>query len=146
MSFPPLSLMAAALLAAAAPALAHAHARDGATPPDMTRAQALERADSLFAQFDANHDGLVTREEARSVGGKLLLRRAALHRDVAPGIGGHTLDYMKRSFATAQSVTRPQFEAAMLAHFDEMDVNHDGILTAAERADASRHAPRPAEG
>lgn len=144
MSFPPPSIVALALLLGAAPAYAHPH--DGAPPPDMTRAQALDRADSLFAQFDANHDGVVTREEARSVGEKLLLRRAALHRDVAPGIGGHTLDYMKRSFATAQAVTRPQFEAAMLAHFDEMDVNHDGILTAAERADASRHAPKPSEG
>jgi hypothetical protein len=33
-------------------------------------------------------------------------------------------------------VTKEQFEGAMLAHFDQMDANHDGILTAAEREGA----------
>jgi hypothetical protein len=63
----------------------------------------------------------------------LLLLRASTGRDVAPGIGGHTLRFLKHRFAGLQAVTKQQFEDAFLAHFDEMDTNHDGILTVAER-------------
>ena len=99
----------------------------------MTRAQALKRADQLFAQFDLNHDGHVTREEAELLGSKLQLIRASTGRDGAPGIGGHTLRFLRHRFEGLESVTKPQFEAALLAHFDQMDTNHDGVLTAAER-------------
>ncbi len=99
----------------------------------LTRAQALERADHLADTFDANRDVLVTVAEAREVGAKLLLRRAATGRDVAPGIGGHTLRFFEHRFAGMEAVTRQQFEQAMLVHFDQMDRNRDGVLTAAER-------------
>ena len=102
----------------------------------LTRAQALERADQLFDRFDLNRDGTVTRDEAELVGSKLLLQRAATGRDEAPGIGGHTLRFLRQRFTGLQAVTKPQFEAAFLAHFDQMDANHDGILTAAERLQA----------
>jgi hypothetical protein len=101
--------------------------------PDLTRDQAGDRADQLFDRFDLNQDGFVTREEAQTLGSKLLLLRAATGRDVAPGIGGHTLRFLERRFAGVEAVTKPQFEAAFLAHFDEMDINHDGVLTAGER-------------
>ena len=104
--------------------------------PDLPRAQALERADTLFERFDLNHDGIVTRAEAELVGSKLLLLRAATGRDEAPGIGGHTLRFLRQRFTGLEAVTKLQFEAAFLAHFDQMDVNHDGILTAAERLQA----------
>jgi hypothetical protein len=105
-------------------------------PSDLTRQQVRDRADELFDRFDLNHDGHVTRSEARVLGRRLLLLRAATGRDVAPGIGGHTLRFLEHRFAGRQEVTKPQFEAAFLAHFDDMDVNHDGILTAAERQEA----------
>jgi Ca2+-binding EF-hand superfamily protein len=104
-----------------------------APQPDITREQARSRAQQLFAMFDVNHDGVVTRTEAKSVGMRLLMRRAATGRDAAPGIGGQTLRYLETAFSGMQSVTEQQFEAAFLAHFDEMDSDHDGILTAAER-------------
>jgi Ca2+-binding EF-hand superfamily protein len=104
-----------------------------APQPDLSREQARERAQQLFETFDLNKDGLVTRAEAQSVGKRLLLKRAATGRDVAPGIGGHTLRFLERAFAGRESVTEPQFEAALLTHFDQMDANHDGVLTAAER-------------
>jgi hypothetical protein len=118
---------------------AQAGARDtaiGSAQPDMTRQQARERADSLFQMFDLDRDGVITREEANKVGQKLMAQRAALHRDVAAGLGGHTLKYLERTFAGAQSVTRQQFEDALLGHFDQMDANHDGVVTAAERDQA----------
>jgi hypothetical protein len=101
--------------------------------PDLTRDQARDRADQLFDRFDLNQDGLVTREEAQTLGRKLLLLRAATGRDVAPGIGGHTLRFLERRFAGVEAVTKPQFEAAFLAHFDEMDINRDHVLTSGER-------------
>jgi hypothetical protein len=102
----------------------------------LSRGQARDRADQLFERFDLNHDGYVTRGEAQLLGSKLLLLRASTGRDLAPGIGGHTLRFLERRFAGVDAATRQQFEAAFLAHFDEMDVNHDGILTAAEREQA----------
>jgi hypothetical protein len=100
---------------------------------NLSRAQARDRADQLFERFDLNHDGYVTRGEAQLLGGKLLLLRASTGRDLAPGIGGHTMRFLKHRFAGVEAATRQQFEAAFLAHFDQMDVNRDGILTAAER-------------
>jgi len=101
--------------------------------PDMTRQQAQERADSLFQMLDVNHDGVLTRSEAEKARAQLQAQRASSGKDVAPGLGGHTARYLEHTFAAAQSVTRQQFEQAMLAHFDQMDRNHDGILTADER-------------
>ena len=106
---------------------------DGSPLTNLTRPQALERADRLFDQFDVNHDGVVTRQEAQQVGARLEKARMLTGRDVAPGLGGHTLRFLRRRFAGMESVARNQFEAAMLAHFDEMDTDHDGILTPAER-------------
>jgi len=114
---------------------------DFAGQPDISREQARSRAEHLFVQFDTNRDGIVTRKEAKTVGMHLLMQRAATGRDVAPGIGGQTLKYLEHAFTGMQWVTEEQFEDAFLAHFDQMDVNHDGILTAAERE--RRRANRP---
>ena len=126
------STLSAALLAAE-PA---AHPVGLPQQADLTREQALQRADERFEQFDLNRDGVVTRQEAQRLGPKLLVQRAMTGRDVAPGIGGHTLRFLNRRFAGVEAVTRQQFEAAFLAHFDQMDINHDGVLTAEEREEA----------
>lgn len=110
-----------------------------AVPADLapiTRAEALRRADAIFLQLDLNHDGLVTRLEALEATSQLQAERQATGRDVAPGIGGHTARFLARTFADAESITRQQFEQAMLAHFDQMDLNHDGILSTEERQQA----------
>jgi hypothetical protein len=39
-------------------------------------------------------------------------------------------------FAGAQSITLQQAETQALAHFDAMDLNHDGKVSAAEREQA----------
>jgi Ca2+-binding EF-hand superfamily protein len=103
----------------------------------ITRRQAVERADSLFQAFDLNHDGIITRDEASLAGGKLMMQRVVTGRDVAPGIGGHTLRFLEHAFAGMETVDKHQFEQALLAHFDQMDSDHDGILSSAERAQAT---------
>jgi hypothetical protein len=50
-----------------------------------------------------------------------------------------------RLFGNAQSITLQQFEAQSLARFDAMDLNHDGVVTAAERQQA-REQMRAARG
>jgi len=40
------------------------------------------------------------------------------------------------AFASGSSLTQQQMEAQALARFDAMDLNHDGIVTAAERQQA----------
>ena len=135
------TMAAAAVAATLCAAPASAQKLDTAPPqPDLTRQQAVQRADALFERFDLNHDGLVTRDEAQRVGKKLMLKRAATGRDPAPGLGGHTLRFLERRFAGVDGVTKQQFEEAMLAHFDEMDTDHDGVLTAAERQGRSPDA------
>jgi hypothetical protein len=101
----------------------------------ITRREAVERADRLFDLLDVNRDGVLTRREAMTEGRQLKAQRRATGVDVAPGIGGQTARYFERRFAFANSISRRQFEQAMLAHFDRLDRNHDGLLTAEERAD-----------
>ena len=98
-----------------------AQERRGFMQQDMTRAQAQQMADSMFQRFDTNHDGVVTRDEAQQA---------------AAQFGGRGQRMIDRVFGAAQSLTLQQFEAQSLARFDRDDLNHDGVVTAAERQQA----------
>jgi len=100
------------------------HHHGGRAQEDMTRAQARQMADGMFQRFDLNHDGVVTRQEAEQA-------RAQM------GFGGERVEKMiDRAFGSAQSLTLQQFEMQSLARFDRDDLNHDGLVTAAEREQA----------
>jgi len=131
------SLFAIAFALAVSQAEAHAM-QSQSTEPDLTRGEARTRADQLFTRFDLNHDGVVTRREAERLGSRLMLVHAKTGVDSAPGIGGHTLKFLRRQFAGIDAVSREQFVQAFLDHFDQMDTNHDGILTPAERQGPSK--------
>ena len=93
---------------------------------DMTRQQAQQRADMLFQRLDANHDGILTRQEAEQA--------AAQMGGGQGGQGGRfAARMMDRLFAQGDSVTQAQFDAQALARFDRQDLNHDGVVTADER-------------
>ena len=100
---------------------------------DMTRQEAQQRADAIFQRFDANHDGIITRQEAEQAAAQFGDSERAQH-------------MLDRLFSGAQSITLQQFEARSLARFDAQDSNHDGTVTPAEReqARAARHAQRAA--
>jgi Ca2+-binding EF-hand superfamily protein len=91
----------------------------------VSRQQAQLLADAMFQRLDLNHDGTVTRAEADEARTQM-------------GGRGHMVE---RTFGAAQSLTLAQFEASTLARFDAEDLNHDGIVSVAEReqARAQRH-------
>ena len=116
---------------APAPAAPQSGLRGNWLQADMTRQQAQQRADALFQRLDANHDGVLTRQEAE---------QAASQMGGQGGQGGRGGRYaarmMERLFAAGDSVTQAQFDAQALARFDRQDLNHDGVVTADERQQA----------
>jgi uncharacterized cupredoxin-like copper-binding protein len=116
-------LAAAALGAAIVSTQAAARDHDAAMTQDITRQQAQDLAETMFQRIDANHDGIVTRQEAEEAAARFG--------------GGERADRMiERMFAGAQSLTLQQAETQALARFDRDDLNHDGVVTAAERQQA----------
>ena len=121
-------LVALGAAAIATPVLAQAPAGGGAgfMQRDITRQQAQQMADMMFQQLDANHDGVLTRAEADQGAAQFS----------SPHGGGRIQRMIARAFGDAQSVTQQQFEAQALVRFDAQDLNHDGVVTAAERQQA----------
>ena len=99
------------------------HGGRGRYMQDMTRQQAQQMADDMFQRFDANHDGVLTREEAEQAAAQF-------------GAGGRAERMIDRIFGDAQSVTLQQAEVQALARFDRDDLNHDGTVTGDERKQA----------
>jgi hypothetical protein len=101
---------------------------------DVTRQQTQQMTDMMFQRFDINHDGVLTRQEAEQgaaqMGGGDEGRR-----------GGRAERMIARLFGDQQSVTLAQAEGQALARFDAEDLNHDGIVSSAER-DQARAARR----
>jgi hypothetical protein len=108
----------AAMISTAALAQDEHHGHGGRMMQDMTRQQAQQMADSMFQRVDLNHDGVVTRQEAEQA---------------ASQFGERGERMINRMFGDAQSITLQQAEAQALARFDRDDLNHDGVVTAAER-------------
>ena len=81
----------------------------------------------MFHRFDLNHDGVLTRQEAE---------QGAAAMGGGEQSGGRAERRIARLFGDQQSVTLAQAEAQALARFDAQDLNHDGIVSAAEREQA----------
>lgn len=109
--------LGAAMISSAAIAQEHG-GHGGRMMQDETRQQAQQMADSMFQRVDLNHDGVVTRQEAEQA---------------ASQFGERGERMVNRMFGDAQSLTLQQVEAQALARFDRDDLNHDGVVTAAER-------------
>jgi hypothetical protein len=115
--------LGAAMVASAAFAQDEQGGGRGRMMRDQTRAEAQQQADAMFQRFDLNHDGVVTLQEAQQVASQF-------------GGGERIQRMIDRTFAGAQSLTLQQFEGQALARFDRDDLNHDGIVTVAERQQA----------
>lgn len=127
--------LGAGMLASAAIAQDAEGGGRGRVKQDMTRVQAQQQADGMFQRIDLNHDGIITRAEAEQAAQQY-------------GGSGRLERMIDRTFGSAQSLTLQQFEAQQLARFDRDDLNHDGIVTGAERqqARAALKAARAAQG
>lgn len=110
---------------------------------DQTRDEAKQRADMIFQMIDVNHTGVVTRAQAEQA-----VTRFQAMRGGDSGRGGGMMQRMlDEAFGSGSSLTLQQFEAEALARFDAMDLNHDGVVTAAERQQfRQQHAGGPAMG
>ena len=107
-------------------------AHGGFMMKDETRQEALQRADRMFDMLDADHRGVVTRTDAQAAAAQF----AASHGGDDGAHEGRMQHMIDTMFGSSQSLTRQQFEAQALARFDAMDLNHDGVVTAAERQQA----------
>ena len=134
--------LAAAAAATSMPAIAQDAGGNGGgfAQRDQTRAEAQQRADTMFQMLDTNKDGTVTKAEADVA--------LAQFQSARGDAGGHGAGRMQRmldqAFATIPSLTLKQFETQLLARFDAMDLDHNGTVTAAERQQlrAQRQAAR----
>lgn len=112
-------LFVTAALAAAIPA-AGAMAQRGPMGP-VTRDAYIAMQKQRFDQMDANHDGVVTKEE--------------LSQQIAARMGQtpppERIDALFKTMDTDGDgkATAAEVAAAAAAHFDQMDTNHDGSLS-----------------
>lgn len=131
---------------------------------DLTRQQAVERADRRFAGLDLDNDGRVTADEARQAreqrrgdrAGRAFDRfdanddgsvsreefsQARAERGQRPGEGRRGRGGIRggHMFGEQGFVTREQMRERALARFDRLDANRDGTLTADERRQGREH-------
>ena len=130
---------------------------------DMTRAQAMQMANShfdrmdvnkdgkldradreamhakmaaeMFDRTDANHDGMISRDEWNAGAAKL----AEMRGHDGPGMHGRPMMRHMAMMADAdgdRAISRDEFQKRALEHFDRVDANHDGTISAAEREQA----------
>ena len=99
-----------------------------ARPPirDLTREAALQRAQAAFQRLDLNGDGTLTHEEAKQAAAQFMARRSGVH-------DSRISARIDRMFAGASSITLQQYQQDALARFERQDINHDGVVTVAER-------------
>lgn len=124
--------LAAAMIST--PVQAQDGARGGWMQRDQTRADAQQRADTMFQMLDTNKDGTVTKAEAQQA-----LEQFEAARGGGEGQGrgaGRIQRMLDVAFGSGQSITLQQFDAQALARFDRMDLDHNGTVTAAERQQA----------
>ncbi len=101
----------------------------------LTRADALARADTRFAEIDTDRDGKISAVERDAIPAP---RRGPVA-EGAEGRGGHGGMGGARGIGRADTdrdgfVTRAEFAAQAAAMFDRQDLNKDGKVDAAERA------------
>lgn len=124
---------------------------------DMTRAQAMQMADARFDRMDANRDGRLDRADREAMHAKMageMFDRADTNHDgmisrdewnagaaKLAEMRGHGRPMMRHMGMMAdadgdRAISRDEFRQRAMEHFDRVDANHDGTISAAEREQA----------
>jgi hypothetical protein len=107
--------------------------KDGKIDRADREAMHARMASAMFDRTDSNHDGMISRDEWNAGAAKL----ADMHAD--PGMrGGAMMRHMgMRGDADGdRAISREEFQKRALEHFDRVDANHDGTISAVEREQA----------
>ena len=118
-------LLSVALLAGPAPA----------DPPPAKRADVEARADAMFDRADANHDGILTRDEYHAALAKIVKAKGGTPTPKGWAMVDAQFDAVDQ--AHTGRIPRGNFVAAALAHFDGADLNQDGTVTPGEARKAA---------
>lgn len=106
-----------------------------ADPPPVKRADVAARAEAMFVAADANHDGILTREEYHAALARIVKAKGGT--PTAKGWAMVDAQFDAVDQAHTGRIPRGNFVAAALAHFDGADLNHDGIVTPDEARKAA---------
>lgn len=92
-----------------------------------------------FASADANHDGALSGEEHRAAHHAMMGAMMEHHR---MGGGHRRMEHMAMADANHDgNISREEFLAHPSQMFDRLDANHDGVLSANERPARGEHGP-----
>ena len=94
------------------------------------RNEIVTAAKRQFAAIDANHDGIITREEFARFRASPAGRVAAATSNPFEHVGGHWFDHADPD-GTGR-VTLSMAEQRPLTMFDQADINRDGVLSVEE--------------
>ena len=160
-----------ALATAAAPAAAPKAAAPAAQPSQaITRAAMTKQLEAQFKAIDTNGDGTLSAAEVGAAELKILQQRAAavrqrLEAEFNKLDTNHDGQLSKAEFMAAApsapttapngapvvaqldknkdgKVTVQEYEAPILSRFDSLDLNHDGVISDAERKAAATKQPQ----
>jgi hypothetical protein len=106
-----------------------------ADPPPTRRTEVQARAEAMFDKADANHDGILTRDEYHAALAAIVKAKGGTPTAKGWGIVDAQFDAVDQ--AHTGRIPRGNFVAAALAHFDGADLNHDGIVTPDEARKAA---------
>lgn len=115
-------LIAALPLLIATPAFAQGQ---GNMPASQTREEAEQRAQMVFDQLDANHDGAITQDEIATF--------TKMMGDNPRIVGRVTRMFTEADANHDGKLTAAEAKARADAAFDAADSNHDGVLSPEER-------------
>ena len=107
-----------------------------ADPPPVKRVDVVTRAAAMFDRADANHDGLLTREEYHAALAAIAKAKGATPTDKGWAMVDAQFDAVDQSHTGR--IPRDVFIAAATAHFDGADLNRDGTVTPAEARKAAK--------
>jgi EF hand len=128
---------AAAFMTLAVPAAAQTAPAQAPAPQTIDRATGEEMVKGMFAQVDANHDGVADAAE----------QAAVLTAVKAQGAPETALASIRRIFTEGVGadgkLTVASFTKARMVAFDKADTNHDGKLDPPEQEAARAAAEKP---